>query len=68
MDLERYFPVSDDRRLVMHEDLAARDGRLVRRKSLSAYTLTRAAPRCRILETLRALLLRGHGSSSMMML
>jgi hypothetical protein len=39
MDLERYFPISDDRRLVMYGDLAARDGRLVRLKSLSAYTL-----------------------------
>ena len=39
MDLERYFPISEDRRLVMYGDLAARDGRLVRLKSLSAYTL-----------------------------
>jgi molybdopterin/thiamine biosynthesis adenylyltransferase len=39
MDLERYFPISDDRRLVMYGDLAALDGRLVRLKSLSAYTL-----------------------------
>ncbi|MBT1606486.1 ThiF family adenylyltransferase [Curtobacterium flaccumfaciens pv. betae] len=39
MDLERYFPLSDDRRLVMYGDLPARDGRLVRLKSLSPHTL-----------------------------